>query len=362
MKGALTVESAHPLFTIAIQPDAVKTRRGGRQSFSARWIERLDDAGHRAVPVDVLVPGFLERLGEFDGFMWAFPPTPFPRDIAKRVMAAIEHAADLPVFPDRATCWHFDDKVAQSYLLEGAGIPTPRTWVFWRYAAAQEFCRTARYPLVIKLGAGCYSENVALVRNQREAEEWTRQLFTTGLTDLSRRGLSGAGALMRAARSGARALLGRPEIERHRGYVLLQELVPGNDFDTRVTVIGNRAFAFRRHNRPDDFRASGSGLVDHDPAQVDRGAVALAFRVARLFGTQVVCVDVLRRGEELVITEISYYFETWGIAECPGHWRAGRDDGNFAWIEGPIRPEDAILDDFLDRVAGRSGARAGATV
>lgn len=32
-------------------------------------------------------------------------------------------------------------------------------------------------------------------------------------------------------------------IELQSGYVLFQEFLPGNSYDTRVTVIGDRAFA-----------------------------------------------------------------------------------------------------------------------
>ena len=34
-----------------------------------------------------------------------------------------------------------------------------------------------------------------------------------------------------------------------KNYIYFQEFIPGNEFDTRVTVIGDRAFAFRRMNR-----------------------------------------------------------------------------------------------------------------
>lgn len=47
-------------------------------------------------------------------------------------------------------------------------------------------------------------------------------------------------------------------------YVYFQDFIPGNDFDTRVTIIGDRAFGFTRNVRPGDFRASGSGNVGYD--------------------------------------------------------------------------------------------------
>jgi hypothetical protein len=134
--------------------------------------------------------------------------------------------------------------------------------------------------------------------------------------------------------------------------MLVQEFLPGNDFDTRITVIGERAFAFRRHNRPGDFRASGSGRIDWDLSAIAPDALRLAFRTARTLHTQSLAVDVLRRDGEPVIGEISYYYEGWAVASCPGHWTlAGTcDAGELSCISGPMLPEDAILEDFLHLV------------
>jgi hypothetical protein len=125
-----------------------------------------------------------------------------------------------------------------------------------------------------------------------------------------------------------------------------------------VTVIGDRAFAFRRLNRPNDFRASGSGRIDWDPAHIDEEAVRVAFRIARALGSQSIAVDILRRDGQPVVSEISYYYEGWAVAECPGHWRLLRHQPQtvpLEGVDGHARPEDAILDDFLTVVgAGRS--------
>ena len=68
--------------------------------------------------------------------------------------------------------------------------------------------------------------------------------------------------------------------------VLFQEFLPCNDFDTRITVIGNRAFGFRRFNRANDFRASGSGKIDYDPKNIAPEMVQLAFDVTRRLNVQ----------------------------------------------------------------------------
>jgi glutathione synthase/RimK-type ligase-like ATP-grasp enzyme len=352
------------MLRIAIQHDKQALMSGRQQSFSTRWHERLASAGHEARRVDAFKPGFFASLEGCDGFMWWFAHLPYPRNFGKRLLQAVEHGTGLPVFPNTRTIWHFDDKLAQQYLLEAARIPVPETRIFWTAKAAHAFCQTATYPLVLKLASGITSENVVLVRNAAEAQYWVSRLFERGAVTLKRRGLAVhprtmAQRVTDAAShllSGAMPALGR-RTDLQKGYFLVQEFLAGNAFDTRVTVIGNRAFAFRRFNRPDDFRASGSGLIDWNPADVALDAVRLAFHVARVLGTQSLAVDVLRRDGQALLNEISYYYEGWAVHECPGHWTiapgAGADDPvvPLRWVDGKMAPEDAILEDFLAEVA-----------
>jgi hypothetical protein len=292
------------------------------------------------------------------------------------MMMALDHAAGIPVFPSSKTVWHFDDKIAQTCLLRAAGIPTPNTCVLWRYDEAVEFCRNATYPLVIKLSTGIVSDNVRLVRSCSEAGYWLRRLFRHGLFALEGSPEEPSlHSLLRSIRDSWRRMRGPvlgsdSRVDLQKNYFLAQEFLSGNAFDTRITVIGNRAFAFRRHNRPNDFRASGSGKIDFDPARIALDALRLAFRVAHSLGTQSLAVDVLRRAGTPTINEISYYYEGWAVADCPGHWEllGDQEDSELKWVEGNVRPEDAILEDFLafvsrarqsDWIQGKSSPRAG---
>jgi hypothetical protein len=342
------------MYKIAIQPDDSLLGSGKRQSFSKRWIEVVQDKGHIAHLVDAYSPAFFAQLEGCHAFMWWFPQMPGRGNWAKRLMLALDHALDIPLFPNRQSVWHFDDKIAQTYLLQAAGIPSPRTWVFWHKKDALSFCRTAQYPLVIKLAAGVMSRNVNLLHNVSEAEYWINRLFGAGLfsmehpLNLARKRIRDSFRLL------AKGLPPRParRADLQTNYLLVQEFLPGNDFDTRVVVIGNRAFGFRRWNRPGDFRASGSGRLDRDPEQVEPDALRLAFRAARTLRTQSLSVDVLRRDGEPLLSEISYYYERFGAAGCPGHWEL-RGSDKLEWVEGQMAPEDAIIEDFLQLVGSR---------
>jgi hypothetical protein len=350
------------LYRIAIQSENALLSSGRRQSFSDRWAELLREAGHEVRFVEATKPDFFEQVRGCDGFMWWYAHLPFPRHFARRVTAAVEHGMGIPVFPSWKTTWHFDDKIGHYYLLRAAGIPTADTRIFWFRREAIDYCRDATYPMVVKLAGGITSENVKLLRSFEEAEYWINRMFSSGLVSLQRPALGGLKGAKRRLKDSLRLLVrGVPPDEArrndvHRDYFLVQEFLPDNDHDTRVTVIGNRAFAFRRFNRPDDFRASGSGRIDWDHTKVDAEIVRLAFAAQRKLQSQSLAVDGLYRNGERVIVEISYYYEGWALAQCPGHWelRGAPDAGRLEWVEGSVRPEDAILQDFLALLDRRS--------
>ena len=342
------------MLTIAIQPDDQALRSGRRQSFSTRWEQLGREAGFSMRLINAYGGDLAGQLAGCDGFMWWFAHVPEVRPFAQRLLQAIEHGAGITVFPTWETIWHFDDKISEQYLLELAEIPTPKTWILWSEKEALQFCESAKYPIVVKLATGICSENVRIIQNFAEAQYYIHQLFKFGMMFLRRKSRRLGVAKHRLVES-VRTLTGRPHSDLdsagspQRGYLLLQEFLAGNRFDTRVTVIGNRAFAFRRMNRDNDFRASGSGKIDWDPALIDVESVRLAFHVAGKLRMQSCAVDVLYRGEERVINEVNYYYEGWAVAACPGHWSLSAG-GDLAWNEGPMAPEDAIFADFSEVV------------
>ena len=271
-----------------------------------------------------------------------------------RLLPVLEFRLGLAVYPDWNTCWHYDDKIAQRYLLEAAGLPIAPTWVWFDATAARQWASAAPYPLVLKLASGAGSCNVRLVRTEKEAASWIGRLFGPGVFSLSRaaspwswRTLLGVCA---KTLSGRRPL---PGVDRwHRNYVLFQEFLRDNPFDTRITVIGNRAFGFRRFNRPNDFRASGSGRLDYAPGAIDERFIRLALSTSARLATQSCAIDGLYRDGEPVLGEISYTYVSCAVQQCPGHWELHGDPetGELVWRDGHMWPEEAQIQDFLVRL------------
>lgn len=358
---SVAAEDAQVL-TIAIQPDHVVQPNGVQQSFSDRWVALAAEAGIHTRIVDGWKPDIFSQLEGCDGFMWRFGYRAPERLVARRVLTSVEHVLGIPVFPSWKSAWHFEDKISQFYLLNAAAIPMPRTWLFWDRESALTFLRTAPFPLVIKLANGYRSGNVRLLKDAGEGAYWVEQLFGPGVWSFGPRPSgSAARKLIARAKAAAKTLAAiEPPLpslrdELQRGYFYVQEFLPGNEFDTRVTVIGNRAFGYRRMNRPGDFRASGSGRPNWDSSQIDLQMVRLAFLTARRLGTQSVAIDAMRRGDERVLGEVSYTYVSWMVRDCPGHWalHGEPETGDLEWIDGHVAPDDAIFEDFVAMLRSR---------
>jgi glutathione synthase/RimK-type ligase-like ATP-grasp enzyme len=344
-------------YTIAIQPDDY----GNDDASSPMWQQLLADAGHEVRTVNVYRADIMDQVKGCHGFMWRHGHLSDMRQIARRLLPVFEKEMGIVVYPDQNTCWHYDDKISQRYLLEAAGIPIPRTWVWYDADHALEWARTAEYPMVIKLWSGASSSNVGLVSSFDEAGSWIKKLFGWGLHGLKDNYSDHWPLAKRRIRAALKLLIKGdlptrkiPEHawDLHKNYVLFQEFLPNNAFDHRIVIIGKRAFGFRRFNQPNDFRASGSSKKDIDPQNVDPEAVRLGFHVAEKLKTQSVAIDCLRRGEERVVGEISYTYPHWTVHQCPGHWECenGSQPLNLTWKSGQMWPEEAQIEDFIKRL------------
>jgi glutathione synthase/RimK-type ligase-like ATP-grasp enzyme len=333
-------------------------------SFSDRWIEYGHERGIAVQQVDCYASDVMSRLASAQALAWHwYHGSATDLLMARHVIMAAEMMG-LKVFPSTATCWHFDDKVAQKYLLEAVGAPRVPTHVFYDLDTALAWIGQTTFPKVFKLRRGAGSRNVRLVRDAGEARRLARKAFGGGfkpaggfLADAPTRyrKARGRGDLLGVLRRLPTTLLNiyrtNAQIGRERGYVYFQEFIAGNTFDTRITVIGDRAFGFTRNVRPGDFRASGSGHINYELDRINLKCVETAFDVARKIGSQSMAFDFVKdaQGRPLIV-EVSYAYLNTAVQQCAGHW-----DEALRWHEGHIWPEDAIIEDLL-AACGQGGA------
>jgi hypothetical protein len=314
----------------------------------------LDHNGIDHIRLSVDDPDFWEIVRKLSLFLYCWHHNDRSRHPALAILPIVEHELGIPTFPNTKTAWHYDDKIRQWYLLNSHGFPMIRSWVFWGREQAMTWAKDAPLPVVFKLKGGAGSTNVVKLDSRNALFKLIRRMFGRGVPADGLPQSLNKGAWQKFLRWCALCkrqwtrrpvpyTMRTPSWEVHRNYAYFQEFLSGNAGDTRITVIGNRAFGFRRLNRPGDFRASGSGRIDYDTSLIDPRCIEIAFSVSKKLGFQSMAYDFLKAQDgNWQIGEISYQFLDTAIWKCPGYW-----DEYLQWMEGHYWPQYCQLVDAL---------------
>lgn len=330
-------------------------------SFSTKWVEYISSTdGYEAKIVNLKASDAITQVKDCAGVMWHFRHTPQDKQIAPKILTAIEQNLHIPVFPNLDTRWHFDEKVAQHYLFEASGVPHIKSWVFWNYEDARDFVETSdEYPLVYKLSCGAGSANVIKVNNKAQALAFIKRMFGRGVfpyteNEYKNKSMEGdknfPSVIKRIGYSFKYVIKKQmPPLPWYyplqKDYIYFQKFLPDNPNDIRITVIGERAFGYIRYNRKGDFRASGSGNFNTDPKNIPIDAVRIAHDFAKKNNIQSVGIDFLLDNGKPLINEISYGFTSWMVHDVPGQW-----DRDLNWHEGNVWPQQAHVAEFIREI------------
>lgn len=148
---------------------------------SEKWARFLGEAGALVKWLNLRLLDALDQVQDCDRVMWHWKFMPHERQVAYHILHAIEAYLHIPVFPDHATCWHYDGKIAQAYIFRALRVPTPRTWVFWDHEPGREWARNATCPVFFKLSSGASSSAVRIVRSAKEALLLVDRMFGLGV-------------------------------------------------------------------------------------------------------------------------------------------------------------------------------------
>jgi glutathione synthase/RimK-type ligase-like ATP-grasp enzyme len=323
---------------------------------STGWYEEVVNALRRAreagAPVrtelmDLHAHDWVGRARTTDAIIWN-PQFmgPISASFLKEKIYFLQHVIGTRVMPNWESVWHFESKVAQSYLLAEYDVPRPRTVVSFEMEDAATAATSLGIPVVAKGSFGASSENVMLLRTQAELDHYLEREFAQQLWNESK---STAGSAFKAIASNPpsrwlgekvrRRVMGAERL----GYVYLQEFIPDNDSDIRISVAGRRATGCRRVNRAHDFRASGSGQIirGHD---LPLDAIALCMQTRERIGADSLAFDVLYRDGVPLIVEISY---VQALSSSPAHW-VKEADGTLTRIEGEIWDQEMWVKHVLE--------------
>lgn len=268
----------------------------------------------------------------------------------KEKILFIEAHLNKLVFPNYNTIWHYESKIAQSYLFKYYSIRTPDTFVSFEYHDTCKFLDSASWPLVFKESYGAGGSKVKLIKDRLQAQKAVNSRFASQLWREYK-------LLLRKAKY--LSLLFHPwfwqkvfvSVSGRSPFnsIYLQEFVPNNSRDLRVTVIGGRyAYAFWRLNRKNDFRASGSGNIDY-ASEIPEAPILYCINISKELGFDSMAYDLVYKDNEFTIIEMSCVYSDCALFNAKGYWRAEHD--LLKWIPGNHWPQSVWIAALMEKLS-----------
>jgi len=326
-------------------------------SWDKTWIEYCVEENLDYGIVNCFEINILEKLRDYDVLLWHFNNYSLQEMLFARSILYSAKNMGLRVFPDVNTAWHFDDKVAETYLLNSVKAPIPKTWLYFTYQSAKEFfLNDCKFPVVAKLRCGSGSSNVKLLENKNEALGYAKKMFNNGYKT--------APSILYKTRSNIKSsrnwetfvkrfkripdfimtLKNARKFPNEKGYVFLQEFIPNDGYDLKVVVIGDKLSFLARDIRKGDFRASGGGSIKYDKSLINQDIRKSAFDLSEKLGFQCMGYDFVidKRDNSGKIVEISYGFSHTAQIESGGYW-----DREDIWHDEPLNAPVEIISNII---------------
>ncbi len=277
---------------------------------------------------------FWKKVDRITHFIARFKGNEPDLSIGHAILPILE-ARGVKCMPDYNSFQFCGDKLKLAAFYSANDIPSPQTTpVFGKEDLANWKSREGTYPVVGKLIEGASSANVMLIRSEQQLDRVAERLFR-GKT------VNGYMDPTFAERLKFNYQRQKPITS---NCLLLQEFAKGNECDHRIVTIGARAFYYRRGNRKNDFRASGSGMRDFDIESGDPQLLGLAHELSKRYRYPMMVYDFLNRPRPMLV-EMNYATKGQVIADCPGYFLP---DGSF--VKHDHRPPQWYqLADFLGR-------------
>lgn len=325
----------------------------------ANWHTKFCDALEKCMPekrlfsyeiINIDTNDWISKIQKFDVIMWK--PHNMGVESAsyfKEKIYFIEKHLGKLIVPNYNTIWHFESKVAQSYIFERYKINKPRTVATFDYYNALEKIKEFKFPVVFKKSSGASSVNVRLVKTHTKAAAIFKRIFCRQL--IKEMFVKKGPFLSRFSCSYIWAGLDSKLFGVNQRVAYWQEFIPDNSADLRITVIGNKyAFGFWRKNRPGDFRASGSGNIDFETPVPDT-IVKYCMNISSELDFDSMAYDILFTNDSFVIVEMSYGYIDTAVYKSNGYYEL--IDGELKFNEGNYWPQEIWVRWALTRITNK---------
>lgn len=326
-------------------------------SWGKVWIDYCQEHELNHELVDWRSYKAFDQLAKYDIVVWHY--SHYSHDemlFAPSILSALK-ASGCRVFPDLNDSSHFDDKVAQAYLLQSLGIDAPINYPLHSQSALDDWIeQVGEFPVVAKLRTGSGSSNVMLLSDEKELRKYASKMFNGGINS-SPSTLFKLSSNLKSTRSieefknrlkrVPEFLFSRKrakELDKEKGYVYLQQFVDGVDYDLKIAVVGNRLSFVARGTRPGEFRASGGGTLFYDKSLLDRSMIKAAFRAYDILKSDCTGLDMIKDPNtgKPIILEVSYGFSHEAQLGACGYF-----DREYVWHDEPLNPPYLLLHNLV---------------
>lgn len=189
------------------------------------------------------------------------------------------------------------------------------------------------HPVVLKPAAGAMSQGVRL-------------LFTASELQKHARKISRSLHLMDALKNLLKPywFQGYKRKSNHRHKFVVQNYIPGLDHDFKVLIYGDKYYVLCRHNRKNDFRASGSGMFEWVTQVTEELKIVLDFalHVFSCFNVPYISLDIGCDRQQAYLFEMQFLsFGTTAIVNSTGYF-CKNSDGWIRVTEDPILEREFV--------------------
>lgn len=328
--------------------------------FSKKWIDYCKINTIKYKLINPYSSDIIQDLYDVDIFLWSIHHLKKKDYIAAKRLITAVNISGKKCFPTIDEVWHYDDKIGQKYLMELIEAPLIPSYVFYEKKKALEWASQTTWPKVFKLSKGAGSSNVRLIKTEKEGRKIIEKSFNKGFKVFDQRKYSLRETIskFKKTKSFINFLKGfiyllKPVNKEwidhiEKDYVYFQDFIPANKFDSRIIVINQKkVFGYKRFNRPDDFRASGSGNFEfYTPENIDLNLLKIGLKTAQQLNMNSVAFDFIYKDNSPVIIEFSYLYGTKGANKAPGYW-----DTNLKWHEKDLSNfQNWILENLIKEI------------
>lgn len=323
-------------------------------SWDNEWIKYCKETGLEYCVIDAFRTDLINYLkdNKIDVLLWHYSHYSYKEMLfARNILSAVSKIG-LQVFPNAESGWHFDDKVAQSYLLDSIGAPIPKYWVFYEKSNALEFLREVNYPLVLKLKGGSGSSNVKLINNYKVGKKWVEQLHGSGVNSSpnlvfkaksnvsSTKNMKTFISRIKRIPDFIESLTSANDFPKEKGYIYFQEFIENENYDLKVVVVNNKLSFLNRPTRKNDFRASGGGSIEYNMDLITEEIRQICFDVCEELNFSCMGFDFVidKYTKKPYIVEISYGFSHQAQIDFGGYWRK-----NGEFVKEPLNAPAEVL-------------------